>query len=187
MILIIARIEFAGFLLVLLGSVAAAYMCSRRLTIGDVLARARTIPVLRIVVVALRPRWLHRRADPACRPAWSPTRRPAPIPVARATAEPSDDAPRVTGSPAATGTPGPAVPIPPQRGGAVGPALTSADPADAPSLASVTATARDGVLAPAGRDGGKLHRGCGGDRPGATSGGSATSTRGALPPHSIGE
>lgn len=154
---------------------------------------ARTRLVLRTAFAVPRLARLRQPSGSPCRVALSPKGNPAPDPVARAADTSNGDAPRVVGAAAATGTPGPVVPIPPQRGtGAAGPAHTSVNGADAPSRASCSweesvpkldPSARGGDLAPADRAGGQLPRGCGGDRPGQRSGGNASPTRGALPPY----
>lgn len=201
MIIELCRVSLiAGYSLLWLGLLVHAAMHAYVMTWGDLYAmfrrvRARVLRPGRVVLRRFRQRQ-RGHVGPVCRALFTPKQSPAPIPVARATVEPSDDAPRVTGSSAATGTTGPAVPIPPQRGrGAAGSAPTSALPAGgAPSqrqrAREETESAPpicDGVLAPAGRDGGKLPRGCGGDRPGAAHGGNASASRGALPPCSIAE
>lgn len=151
----------AGYSLLWLGLLVHAALHAYVMTWGDLYAmfrrvRARVLRPGRVVLRRFGQRQRQHRLGPVCRALFAPKWSPAPNPVARATVEPSDDAPRVTGSAAATGKPGPVVPTPRTGSTTAGPAPTSADPADAPSRASVTAIARDGVPTPAGRDGREL-------------------------------
>jgi hypothetical protein len=156
----------AGFSLLWLGLLVHAALHAYVMTWGDLYAmfrrvRARVLRPGRVVLRRFRQRQ-RQHIGPVCRALFAPKWSPAPNPVARATVEPSDDAPRVTGSSAATGTAGPAVPIPPQRGrGAAGSASTSVLAAGgAPSQGQPAREGNesdpptcDGVQAPAGRDG----------------------------------
>lgn len=149
-----------GVGLLCLGLLVHATLHAYVMTLGDLYlmfrrVRARAFRHLRTVRAVLRSGWLRRHDGSPCRVALSRKGNPAPNPVTRAATTPSDTAPH--GAAAVTGSPGPVVPIPPQRGnGAAGPAHTSVTPADAPSRAireeSVPQTdsfARGGVLAPA--------------------------------------
>lgn len=117
MIVDLCRVSLiVAYSLLWMGLLAHAALHAYVMTWGDLYAmfrrvRARVLRPVRVVLRRFRQRQ-RRHVGPVCRAALAPTSSPAPNPVARATAEPCDLAPRVADRRAATGRAEPVVPSP---------------------------------------------------------------------------